>query len=179
MIDPSLISGFAALAGAAIGGLTSAGAAWFTQRTMVRAQWDSSQALRRQDLHRVFIEIASKCYVDALQSGKPDISGLVGLYADISRMRVLSSPDVVEAAERVAQRILDTYLEPDKSFVELRSMVKEHAIDLLHDFSQACRAEQQTYVSGARWMQLGSQDLAGGYRGHELRGVGHGNTDFQ
>ena len=178
MIDPSLISGFAALAGAAIGGLTSAAAAWFSQRTMARAQWVSSQALRRQDLHRVFIEIASKCYVDALQSEKPDISGLVGLYANISRMRVLSSPDVVEKAERVAQRILDTYSEPDKSFVELRSMVKDHAIDLLHDFSQACRVEQQTYLSGARWMQHGSHDTADGYRSHRLRGAGHGNTDF-
>jgi hypothetical protein len=44
MIDPSMISGFAALAGAAI--------EVFTQRTMVQAQWVSSQALRRQDLYR-------------------------------------------------------------------------------------------------------------------------------
>jgi hypothetical protein len=147
MIDPSLISGFAALAGAAIGGFTSAAAAWFTQRTMVQAQWVSSQALRRQDLYRDFIEIASKCYIDALETEKPDISGLVGLYAKVSRMRVLSSTDVVEKAERVAQRILDTYSEPDKSFVELRRMAKDHAIDLLHDFSQACRLEHETYLS--------------------------------
>ena len=142
------------------------------------SQWLSSQALRRQELHRVFIEIASKCYIDALQSEKPDISGLVGLYANISRMRVLSSTDVVEKAERVAQRILDTYSEPDKSFVELRSMVKDHAVDLLHDFSRACRVEQDTYLSGARWMQLGSHDTAGGYAGHRLSGVGHGSTDL-
>jgi hypothetical protein len=160
MIDPSLISGFAALAGAAIGGLTSATAAWLCQRTMVRAEWLSSQALRRQELHRAFIEISSKCYIEALQSEKPDISGLVGLYANISRMRVLSSTDVVEEAERVAQRILDTYPEPDKSFVELRGMAKDHAIDLLHDFSRACRAEQERYLSGVRWMQLGGQDKA-------------------
>jgi hypothetical protein len=83
MIDPSMISGFAALAGAAI--------EVFTQRTMVQAQWVSSQALRRQGLYRVFIEIASKCYIDALRTEKPDISDLVGLYAAISRMRVLSS----------------------------------------------------------------------------------------
>jgi hypothetical protein len=156
MINPSLISGFAALAGAAIGGLTSAAAAWFTQRTMVRAQWLSSQALRHQELHRVFIEIASKCYIDALQSEKADISALVALYAAISRMRVLSSTDVVEKAEHVAQKILDTYSEPDKTFVELRSMVKDHAIDLLHDFSRACRAEQRTQLSGVLWLAIQS-----------------------
>jgi hypothetical protein len=146
-MDASLISGLAALAGAAIGGFSSAAAAWFTQRTVVQAQWASSQVMRRQDLYREFIEIASKCYIDALQTEKPNISDLVGLYDKISRMRVVSSANVVERADQVAQRILDTYSEPDKSFVELRSMVKHHAIDLLYDFSQACRKEQETYLS--------------------------------
>jgi hypothetical protein len=109
---------------------------------MVQAQWVSSQALRRQDLYRDFIEKAARCYVHALQHEEPDISGLVGLYADISRMRVLSSPEIIENAERVAQKILDTYAQPDRSFDELRGMAKDHAIDLLHDFSESCRIEQ-------------------------------------
>jgi hypothetical protein len=146
-MDASIISGLAALAGAAIGGLTSAMAAWFTQRTMVQAQWVSSQALRRQDLYRDFIEVAARSYIHALQHDNPDIPGLVGLYADISRMRVVSSSEVIESAERIAQKILDTYSEPDKSFGELRGMVKDHAIDLLHDFSQACRTEQDFAIS--------------------------------
>ena len=145
MIDPSLISGFAALAGAAVGGLTSATAAWFTQRTMVQAQWAAGENSRRQDIYRDFIEIASKCYIDALQHTNPDVSGTVGIYAKISRMRVLSSAGIVEKAEQVAQTILDTYTEPDKSFAELRSMAKNHAIDLLHDFSKACRLEYEHY----------------------------------
>ena len=145
-MDPSVISGLAALAGAAIGGLTSDVAAWFTQRTMVQAQWVSGQALRRQDLYRSFIEVAARCYIHALQHDDPDISGLVDLYADISRMRVVSSSEVIESAERIAQKVLDTYSEPDKSFGELRGMVKDHAIDLLHDFSQTCRMEQDFAV---------------------------------
>ena len=78
-----------------------------------------------------------------LQHENPDIPGLIGIYAKISRMRVLSSAEIVASAERVAQRILDTYAQPDKSFVELRSMVKEHAIDLLHEISQASRMEYE------------------------------------
>ncbi|MDI4235963.1 hypothetical protein OZ411_24425 [Bradyrhizobium sp. Arg237L] len=147
MTDASLISGFAALAGAAIGGLTSATAAWFTQRTMAHSQWSAGENLRRQDIYREFIEIASKCYIDALQHEKPDISDLVGIYAKISRMRVLSSAGIVDEAERVAQRILDTYTEPDKTFVELRGMAEDHAIDLLHGFSKACRLEYEQYRS--------------------------------
>lgn len=112
---------------------------------MVQAQWSATENLRRQDIYRDFIEIASKCYIDALQHENPDVPGLVGLYAKISRMRVLSSAEIVERAEQVAQKILDAYTEPDKSFVEMRSMVKDHAIDLLHDFSKACRLEYEHY----------------------------------
>ena len=144
-MDASLISGLAALAGAAIGGLTSATAGWLTQRYNAHAQWVANENLRRQDIYRDFIETASKCYIHALQHDEPDISGLVGLYTNISRMRVLSAADIVEKAERVAQRILDTYTEPDRSFDELRSMAKNHAIDLLYDFSTACRLEHEHY----------------------------------
>ena len=154
-MDASAISGLSALAGTAIGGLISAAAAWFTQRHMVQAQWVSSQVLRRQDLYRDFIEAAAKCYVHALQHDRPDIPGLVHLYSNISRMRVLSSSEVVEKAEHVTQKILDTYAEPDKSFVELRAMAKNHAIDLLNDFSRACRIEQEfratARASGPAW----------------------------
>jgi hypothetical protein len=144
-MDASLISGFAALAGAAIGGLTSATAGWLTQRYNAHAQWVTSENLRRQDIYRDFIETASKCYIHALQHDEPDISSLVGLYTNISRMRVLSAAEIVEKAELVAQRILDTYTEPDRSFDELRSMAKNHAIDLLYDFSTACRLEHERY----------------------------------
>ena len=144
-MDASLISGFAALAGAAIGGLTSATAGWITQRYNAHAQWVANENVRRLDIYRDFIESASKCYIHALQHDEPDISGLVGLYTNISRMRVLSAAEIVEKAELVAQRILDTYTEPDRSFEELRSMAKNHAIDLLYDFSTACRLEHERY----------------------------------
>jgi hypothetical protein len=144
-MDASLISGFAALAGAAIGGLTSATAGWITQRYNAHAQWVTSENVRRLDIYRDFIESASKCYIHALQHDEPDISGLVGLYTNISRMRVLSAAEIVEKAEQVAQRILDTYTEPDRSFDELRSMAKNHAIDLLYEFSSACRVEHEHY----------------------------------
>jgi hypothetical protein len=56
-------------------------------------------------------------------------------------MRILSSPKVVENAEFVARRIIDTYLEPNKNFLELREMANSGSIDLLRDFSETCRAE--------------------------------------
>src|ERR1700749_1274283 len=94
-MDVSLVSGVAALTGAAIGGLTSATAAWFTQRAIAKSQWLASETARRQDIYRDFIEVSAKCYIDALQHDNPDLPGLVNIYAKISRMRVLSATNIV------------------------------------------------------------------------------------
>jgi hypothetical protein len=140
-MDASVISALAALTGTAVGGLTSAFANWLNHRTQIRSQWLQHQKNRRQILYRDFIDEASKCYIDALQHGEADIAGLVGLYAKLGRMRVLSSKPVVHSAETIVRTILDTYLQPDKTFVELRDMAIHGTIDLWHDFAHACRDE--------------------------------------
>ncbi|MEH2548440.1 hypothetical protein V1283_005085 [Bradyrhizobium sp. AZCC 2262] len=106
---------------------------WHNQRNQLRAQWVSHEKNHRQILYRDFIDEASKCYIDALQHDKADVAGLVGLYAKFSRMRMLSSDTVVASAEQITRRIVDTYLEPQKDFVELRDMVNNGTIDLLRD----------------------------------------------
>jgi hypothetical protein len=140
-VDASIISALSALTGAAVGGLTSGITNWLNHRSQIRAQWLLHDKNRRQILYRDFIEQASKCYIDALQHDEADIPGLVGLYAKISRMRAQSSSPVVHRAEEIARKILDTYLEPDRSFVELREMAINGSIDLLHGFSDACHDE--------------------------------------
>src|SRR6201995_1311332 len=116
-------------------------AAWLNHRSQVRVEWALHEKSRRQTLYRDFIEEAAKCYIDALQHDQADIPGLVSLYAKLSAMRALSSKAVVQRAEDVARKILDTYLEPGKSLVELREMVVDGTIDLLQSFSAACREE--------------------------------------
>jgi hypothetical protein len=140
-VDASIISALAALTGATVGGLTSGITNWLNQRSQLRSQWILHEKNRRQILYRDFIEEASKCYIDALQHNEADIPGLIGLYAKLSRMRALSSKAVVHHAEGVARKILDTYLEPDRSFVELREMAIDGTIDLLRGFSDACHDE--------------------------------------
>ncbi|HZM90251.1 MAG TPA: hypothetical protein VFF31_27280 [Blastocatellia bacterium] len=96
-------------------------------------------------MYKDFIEEASKLYVDSLMHETSDVSQLVRLYAMISRMRVLSSTTTVENADKVARMIVNTYLVPNKTFPELRDMVNSGAIDLLRDFSEACREELQRF----------------------------------
>ena len=140
-MDTSIVSALAALTGAAVGGLTSGIANWLNHRSQLRAQWLLHEKSRRQILYRDFIEEASKCYIDALQHDDADIPGLVGLYAKLNRMRVQSSSLVVQRANEVTRKILNTYLEPDKDFVQLREMAINGRIDLLQGFSDACHDE--------------------------------------
>ena len=143
MTDSSLISALAALAGAAAGGTASFLGSWLGQQRQVRAQWLSQDKLRRQNLYKEFIEETSKCYIDALQHHQPDIIALVALYAKTSEMRVISSPEVLAAAEGVVKRLIDTYSKPDITFcdIELKMLVQDGSFDLLRDFSESCRAE--------------------------------------
>jgi len=147
-MNPSAISALAALTGAAIGGFTSIIASLLAQKYQARAQWLVQERVRREELYREFIEEASKCHVDALQHDKADIPNLVLLYTTIGRMRVISSQKVVDSADTVARKILDAYLEPNRSFLELREMVHSGAIDLLNNFTDACRAELESLSAG-------------------------------
>jgi hypothetical protein len=142
-MDPNLISAIAALAGAAAGGATSLLASWVSKQHDVRMQWLTQDKLRRQSLYREFIEEASKCYMDAIQHHKPDILVLVALYAKTSEMRVVSSPELLAAADNVVGRLVETYSRPDLTLtdIELKTLVQDGSFDLLRDFSESCRAE--------------------------------------
>ena len=134
-MNPIYLSALAALAGSAIGGLTSLASAWLRRL--------SQDKVRRQKLYKQFIDEASKLYADALVHDQAEVSALVSVYALINRMRFLSRSDVVEKAEAVVRTIVDTYFAPNKTFPELRELVDGDAIDPLRAFSEICRAELQ------------------------------------
>ena len=144
MSDPgTYLPALAALAGSAIGGLTSLGSAWLTQHRQDRAQRLSRGKARRQKLYKQFIDEASKLYADALVHDKAEVSALVSVYALISRMRVVSSSAVIDKAQGVVGMIVDTYFAPNKTFPEVRKLINSHAMDPLRAFSEECRAELQ------------------------------------
>lgn len=140
-MEPATISALAALAGATIGGVTSFAATWLTQRTQAKVQELTHSLTVREQLYKAFIKEASKLYADALVHEISDISNLVGLYAMISEMRVISARNTVEGADKVARLIVNTYRSPNKSLPELEDMVNRGAIDVLQTFSEAARQE--------------------------------------
>jgi hypothetical protein len=142
-MDPAYVPALAALAGSAIGGLTSVAASWLTQHAQFRSRRLERDITGREELYRDFIEEASKLYVDAFEHDKAETSKLVDLYALISRMRVLSSPRIIESADRVVRVIIDTYFAPNKTFRDVPELLDSEAMDPLREFSNACREELQ------------------------------------
>ena len=140
-MDTAYFSAFAALAGSAIGGLTTLAASWLSQRVQFQAQARARNLSRREDLYKDFIEEASRWYADAYAHQNAEIGNLVTLYALVSRMRVLSSPHVVESADSVVRTIIQTYLGPNKTFSDIQEIVDNEAMNPLREFSAACREE--------------------------------------
>src|SRR6266496_712344 len=140
-MDPTYATAFAALGGAALGSLTSYATSRSTLRTQVRDQHRNNSRSRRRKLYKEFIDEASRLYGDALVHDRLDLSGLIGLYALLSKIRVLSSPAVIETATRVTRVITETYNLPNKTPTELEGMIQQGSVDLLQDFSGACRQE--------------------------------------
>jgi hypothetical protein len=110
----------------------------------MKAKQSANSKSKRQKLYKEFIDQASRIYGDALIQSTLELSGLIGLYSLISRMRILSSEEVIENASRVAQVITETFHQPNKTPAELESMIHQHRVDLLQEFSNACRKELET-----------------------------------
>ena len=143
-MDVAYISALSALAGSVIGGLTSGVTGWLNQRSLARAGQLAHELSLRQELYKDFILAASKAYGEALVVNEPKIEELIALYAMISRMRAMSSPDIVARAERVLLETTDTYFRPNRTVPELRELIKTGAgVDPLKAFAEAVREERE------------------------------------
>jgi hypothetical protein len=149
-MDAAFLSAVSALAGSVIGGATSLAASWVTQSLRVRAEQLISELGKREELYKNFIEEASRWYADAFAHDQPQVANLVNLYALVSRMRLLSSPAVIECADKVVFEIIDTYLAPNKGFVDVKELLTADAVNPLREFSNACRDELIDYRRAIR-----------------------------
>ena len=138
-MEAGYVTALAALGGAALGGFTSFASSWTTQRAQMKAEVTASNKSQRQKLYKAFINNASKIYGDALIHDNLELSGLIELYAVLSRMRVLSSAAVIKSADIVVRIITETYSQPIKTPIEIEEMIRNSSVDLLKDFSEACR----------------------------------------
>jgi hypothetical protein len=146
-MNTSVVTALAALAGAAIGSVSSVIASWLAQYAQARTQRRAQNQVLRQELYRQFIEESSKLYLHALQNDHADVAALMGLYAEVSRMRAMSSAAVVDSADQLLRKIVNTYLEPNKTFPELQKMADSGLIDPLRNFSAKPAVKNFSFVS--------------------------------
>jgi hypothetical protein len=144
-MEAAYISALAALAGTAIGGLTSFATSCSTQQSQAKAQRLASEREKREALFGKFLDEAAKLYADSLQNKREDLSALIAIYALANRIRLISSKRVVESADTVNRIIFDSYLSPNMSLDEVRANWVDRQVDPLRDFSEACRDELQTF----------------------------------
>ncbi len=149
-MNPAYISALAALAGAAIGGLTSFATSWLTQRTQLRHAHREAERVELETLYSDFITEASRLFADALTHQTDEITGLVGLYAMVGRMRLIADEAVILAATRVEDTIIETYLGRNRTLDELMDYAHQGGLSFLTQFSEACRKDLATRATAIR-----------------------------
>ena len=138
------ISAIAALCGSVIGALVSIATTWLTQHHQDESRRRAQEYTRRERIFVEFIDLSSKAYVDALlETSIKDPAKIVSLYATMGKLRLFAAGAIVEAAEKVMSRILETYYGP-KFDLENRPAV-DHTSDILREFSERCRGELRAY----------------------------------
>jgi hypothetical protein len=130
---------------AGAGGVTSIATSWLGQQRQTKEQRRAQQKVELQDLYRQFIHDASKLYIDALEHNTTEIAKLVDIYATINRMRVLSSRNVIVAADNALRMIIDTYAKENTTFSGIRQSIGQGFSDPLRAFGQACHEELKMY----------------------------------
>lgn len=140
-MDLNYLSALAGLAGAAIGGFTSFGSTWLTQRAQLHQQRVETARKQRERVFVDFLNEASRLFGDALGNEKNDVLDLVKLFATASHLRMVCSASTVAAAERVIGTIVETYRAPNRTLEELRDYAANGGLDPMREIAEAFRDE--------------------------------------
>jgi hypothetical protein len=132
----------AALGGSVIGALASLGTTWLNQRAQQRGRRDAQIREGRERLYEEFVDEASTLFADSLTHDLPsDASKFVHIYALIGKLRLVSSAEVVARAEDVMRRIAESYRAPVTNFEVIAKRWEQSDLDIIRDFSEACRED--------------------------------------
>jgi hypothetical protein len=140
-MDAAIISALSGLAGAAIGGTTSALSSVLSELTKDRRKAAEDRFNRRFQLYNDFIKEAADHFADAVTRETGDPKELVEIYALIARMRLGAPQYVLAAAETVMVNLQKEYEAPTLSLSQIDIFSKGGRTDPLLEFSEACRKD--------------------------------------
>jgi hypothetical protein len=140
-MDSTVMTAMAAGLGSLVGASASIATTWITQRTQTIRATNEWKLREREALYKEFITEASRQAIDALGHSLERPDQLVTLYGILSRIRLLSSDEVLVKAEECCRRIVELYRRPNMTSDQIHNAYEAHQLDPLKEFSAACRAE--------------------------------------
>ena len=142
------MTALAAAFGSLFGASASIVTTWISQRAQSsreHAEWTMRQ---RESLYKDFIMEASRLSAEALASSLERPDQIVALYGILSRIRLVSSDDVLGKATSCCLCIVEAYKQPNMTPEQFRIAFDARQFDPLHEFSAACRAELRAMTGG-------------------------------
>ena len=140
-MDSTVVTALAAALGSLVGATASIGTTWISQRRQsirASAEWKLRD---HESLYKEFIMEASRLFGDAMMKSLERPDQLVGLYAILSRIRLISGDEVLSKAVGCCHRIVELYRRPNMTADQIRAAFESNEFDPLKEFSAACRAE--------------------------------------
>jgi hypothetical protein len=104
-MDSAYISTLSALAGTAIGSISSFASTWLTQHTQSRLARLTAERARRDELYSRFLDETARLYSHAVTEEKINFSTMVDIYAIRGRILLQSTAAVVESADAVIKAL--------------------------------------------------------------------------
>lgn len=148
-MDSSVVTALAAVAGSLVGASASVLTTWIGHRAQsarANLEWNLRE---RESLYKAFIMEASRLSAHAMLNSLERPDQLVVLYGILSRIRLVSSAEVLGKATVCCRRIVELYKRPNLTADQLRAMFESYQFDPLNDFSAACRAELSAMAATA------------------------------
>jgi signal transduction histidine kinase len=142
-MDSAIITAAAAVCGSLVGALGSLFGNLLSQRHHDRRGLFASRISYLEILYSDFITEAARLLVDALEHNTFEPKNLVSAYAMLSRIRLNSSPQILEAAEAVLKTIVEIYPLPNLAPEQIH-VGNINGEEQLKRFSEICRRELES-----------------------------------
>jgi hypothetical protein len=140
-MDAAYISALSALAGSAIGALSSLATTWLAQNAQNRLAYLNQRRAKREALYSEFIDEASRLFTDALSHEMEDLSKVVHLYSIRHKIKLFAPQEIVDRSREVVDAIIAAYYAPSRKFTRAEEIIGHNELDVLGAFSDSCRAD--------------------------------------
>ena len=140
-MDGALLSTVSALAGTAIGAVSSLGSTYLSTQAQTRAAKLAAERAKREELYGGFMDELAKLYADALDNKGVNNERLTRAYALSGRIALYASDPVADAAVHAMRFIVDLALGPKRSAEDMRRLMDDPQADVIRAFAVCCRAE--------------------------------------